>query len=429
MDAKSLSKGMKSSGLKRLRWYCQMCEKQCSDENSFKSHCRSEKHIRNMAAFRDNAEEYMDHFSDEFQASYIEILRRRSINAYIDANSVYQELIANKSHIHMNATKWDTLSSFVQYLGKHHIAEVERDEKAEKWLIKYIDKTKRYHSDSSKQQHERHIIDNSTREQYIEKQLNAMKQKQQEHPDGSDTSQATELNKSAQQQIKLSLSSVPSTSTSSNISTDKLSLSSSSHKRPASDVFTISSNGKRHHTDSSNVDASTVSKNKKSSLSTLNALMNENESQKQKHHHQASSATHHADTHQSNVKSEASLPWIHTGLIVKVMNQSLEERKYYKQKGEIIDVDEYTATIEMNATCDNDIIQVDERELETVIPSIGKNVMIVHGIYSGRRGELLDVNYDKYVCSVRIVDDAEDSRNRGLRVDSLEFEDICKVKT
>ena len=83
----------------------------------------------------------------------------------------------------------------------------------------------------------------------------------------------------------------------------------------------------------------------------------------------------------------------------------------------------------MNATCDNDIIQVDERELEGVMPNIGKDVMIVHGRYRGRRGELLDVNYDKYVCSVRIVDDAEDSRNRGLRVDLLEFEDICKVKT
>jgi hypothetical protein len=81
----------------------------------------------------------------------------------------------------------------------------------------------------------------------------------------------------------------------------------------------------------------------------------------------------------------------------------------------------------MNATCDNDIIQVDERELEGVMPNIGKDVMIVHGRYRGRRGELLDVNYDKYVCSVRIVD-GEESGSSSLLVDSLEYEDTCKAK-
>lgn len=35
-SAKHLANKMKSKGLQRLRWYCQVCEKQCRDENGFK---------------------------------------------------------------------------------------------------------------------------------------------------------------------------------------------------------------------------------------------------------------------------------------------------------------------------------------------------------------------------------------------------------
>jgi len=37
---KWLANKMKSKGLQKLRWYCQMCEKQCRDENGFKCHVR-----------------------------------------------------------------------------------------------------------------------------------------------------------------------------------------------------------------------------------------------------------------------------------------------------------------------------------------------------------------------------------------------------
>jgi DNA/RNA-binding protein KIN17 len=33
---KAIAKRLKAKGLQRLRWYCQMCEKQCRDENGFK---------------------------------------------------------------------------------------------------------------------------------------------------------------------------------------------------------------------------------------------------------------------------------------------------------------------------------------------------------------------------------------------------------
>uniref|UniRef100_A0A453DZZ0 KIN17 C2H2-type zinc finger domain-containing protein n=3 Tax=Aegilops tauschii TaxID=37682 RepID=A0A453DZZ0_AEGTS len=48
-DLKTMANRMKARGLQKLRWYCQMCEKQCRDENGFKCHCSSESHQRQMA--------------------------------------------------------------------------------------------------------------------------------------------------------------------------------------------------------------------------------------------------------------------------------------------------------------------------------------------------------------------------------------------
>jgi len=39
---KALGNKIKSKGLQRLKWYCQVCAKQCRDDNGFKCHTMSE---------------------------------------------------------------------------------------------------------------------------------------------------------------------------------------------------------------------------------------------------------------------------------------------------------------------------------------------------------------------------------------------------
>ena len=56
---KALANKMKSKGLQRLRWYCQMCSKQCRDENGFKCHMTSEGHLRQMRLFADNPNKFL----------------------------------------------------------------------------------------------------------------------------------------------------------------------------------------------------------------------------------------------------------------------------------------------------------------------------------------------------------------------------------
>lgn len=53
------------------------------------------------------------------------------------ANRVYQEYISDKHHLHMNATRWVTLTEFVKHLGRTGVARVDETEKG--WFIAWID--------------------------------------------------------------------------------------------------------------------------------------------------------------------------------------------------------------------------------------------------------------------------------------------------
>lgn len=54
----------------------------------------------------------------------------------IAAKVVYNEFIADKNHIHMNSTRWLTLTEFVKYLGREGKCKVEETEKG--WFITLI---------------------------------------------------------------------------------------------------------------------------------------------------------------------------------------------------------------------------------------------------------------------------------------------------
>lgn len=112
MTAKAISKRIKEKGLGRLRWYCQMCEKQCRDENGFKCHTNSSGHQRQLELFSEIPSEYVTKFSLIFRREFLSILCQRYGTNLISANTVYQEYIKDKEHIHMNATRWTTLTVF-----------------------------------------------------------------------------------------------------------------------------------------------------------------------------------------------------------------------------------------------------------------------------------------------------------------------------
>ena len=91
-----------------------------------------------MRVFAENPNSVLDEFSREFERGYLETLNSLHGTKRVKANTVYQEYIADKHHIHMNATIWTALTGFCMYLGKESKAIVDETEKG--WFIQYIDR-------------------------------------------------------------------------------------------------------------------------------------------------------------------------------------------------------------------------------------------------------------------------------------------------
>ncbi|GAA5863042.1 hypothetical protein JCM8547_002780 [Rhodosporidiobolus lusitaniae] len=140
-SAKALGNKMKSKGLQKLRWYCQVCEKQCRDENGFKCHAMSESHLRQMLLVGESAGKHIADYTSRFQAEFVALLSRRWGTKRVRVNQVYQEYITDKNHLHMNATRFLSLTEFCKHLGRTGVAHVDENEKG--WWISWIDNSPR----------------------------------------------------------------------------------------------------------------------------------------------------------------------------------------------------------------------------------------------------------------------------------------------
>lgn len=155
-----------------------MCEKQCRDENGFKCHTMSEGHLRQMRVFAENPNAVLDDFSKEFERGYLQTLSHLHGTKRILANRVYQEYIADKHHIHMNATIWTTLTGFCKYLGKEGKAIVDETEKG--WFIQYVERDpKILERQAQNEQRKQLEMDEEERNQkIIEEQIRKAEEKQ-----------------------------------------------------------------------------------------------------------------------------------------------------------------------------------------------------------------------------------------------------------
>ncbi|MCJ1306975.1 hypothetical protein MMC25_000619 [Agyrium rufum] len=128
-STKYLNNKLKSKGLQRLRWYCQVCERQMRDENGFKCHTQSESHVRQMLVVGEDSKRFINDYSNQFQRDFLQLLRTAHGEKKININHFYQEYIANKEHVHMNATRWPSLTEFAKWLGREGTCRVEGGDK------------------------------------------------------------------------------------------------------------------------------------------------------------------------------------------------------------------------------------------------------------------------------------------------------------
>uniref|UniRef100_A0A914KFP4 DNA/RNA-binding protein Kin17 WH-like domain-containing protein n=1 Tax=Meloidogyne incognita TaxID=6306 RepID=A0A914KFP4_MELIC len=173
---KEIANRHKSKGLQKLKWFCQMCQKQCRDQNGFKCHLMSEAHQRQMLLFAENQNSYLRQFSHEFEANFLHILRHSFGGKRVKANDVYQEYIKDKGHIHMNSTVWHTLTGFVVYLGKSGKCKIEENEKG--WFITYINQEEELKKQKSQQRAKQEKDDEERMNDHLQRQIDRARQLQ-----------------------------------------------------------------------------------------------------------------------------------------------------------------------------------------------------------------------------------------------------------
>ena len=126
--AKYQSKKLKASGLQKLKYYCQLCQKQCRDANGFKNHLNSPSHTGRISNLESSGEarSLVDEYSTQFKSDFMRLLKINHGTKKVNANKFYQEYILNdKHHVHMNSTRWGSLTAFIKYLGQNGLVKVE----------------------------------------------------------------------------------------------------------------------------------------------------------------------------------------------------------------------------------------------------------------------------------------------------------------
>ncbi|XP_066448192.1 DNA/RNA-binding protein KIN17 isoform X2 [Eleutherodactylus coqui] len=383
LTPKAIANRIKSKGLQKLRWYCQMCQKQCRDENGFKCHCMSESHQRQLLLASENPQQFMDYFSEEFRNEFLELLRRRFGTKRVHNNIVYNEYISHREHVHMNATQWETLTDFTKWLGREGVCKV--DETPKGWYIQYIDRDpetiKRQQELEKKKKQD--LDDEERTAKFIEEQVKRGKnEKEEETPLYTEFSRENEEAK-----VVFSLGKGASTSGPSS-SKPSSSVASNVLKSAA-----VSGTVKRKDPTPSQV-------KEKKKKSALDEIMEMEEKKK---------------------KTERTEHWLQQDIVVKIVTKKLGE-KYYKKKAVVKEViDRYTAVVKLVDSGDK--LKLDQTHLETVIPAPGKQVLILNGGYKGNVGVLESIKEKSFSATI-IIDSGP---LKGRKVDSLPYEDFSKV--
>ncbi|KAK4687877.1 DNA/RNA-binding protein KIN17, partial [Tremellales sp. Uapishka_1] len=130
------------------------------------AHTKSEPHLRKMMLLGPKAGGTIAEFSRQFQYEFVTLLRTRHNTQRVRANAVYNEFIQDKHHVHMNATRWVTLSGFIQTLGKAGTVRVDEDEKG-LWIT-WVDNTpKTLAKQAALQKRDRAEMDGEERERRL----------------------------------------------------------------------------------------------------------------------------------------------------------------------------------------------------------------------------------------------------------------------
>lgn len=186
------------------------------DENGFKCHTQSESHVRQMLLVGEDPKKYIQGYSNDFLRDFIQLLKTSHGEKQVNINHFYQEYIANKEHVHMNATKWTSLTEFAKHLGREGICRVEEGEKG--IFISWIDNSpealrrqdairKRERQDRGDEEREKRLIEQQIKRAQRDKEAAGAT----ETTEVADVEAARELQRAEGEKIKLNFASKAAT--------------------------------------------------------------------------------------------------------------------------------------------------------------------------------------------------------------------------
>ena len=388
-----------------------------------------------------SAHAFVEEKSNEFQKEFLALLRRAHPNQRVFANEVYQEYIADKLHIHMNATKWVTLTEFVEHLGRLGVVKAEPSERgyyirlvvddAFKGLqVRFVGAlegvgphvqpscphrvththtlTLTYHQASAAR---------AEREEAHEARRHRLLMEQVQRATAAAEAQGTDPTLPTGSALVRTEDDQP-------IRVGGLVASTLGIKRRRADTL-----GGAFHDDDDDDDDKDRKKSHShatttTTTSTYAALAVSEEAAKAAKAHVTrpdrpsdppGSSSEPTVKSKSKSKSEVPKTWLVEGIWVKITSRGLRGTEFYHAKGVVVGTKGRVGEVSVGS--DGDVVAVDERELETVIPKEGGSVIIVGGMYRGKRGVLRRIKTEKYVGEVEV---------EGVGVVTLDYEEFSK---
>lgn len=343
----------------------------------------------------------------------------------------------DKNHVHMNSTKWASLSDFVQYLGKKGICVVEETERG--WYVTYIERDPAL---LARQEALKKKAEADQREEQLAAErrevLRMEAAKALDRAGGVMERVASEIGSREEsgdkKMIEMKLSSTMSTA------------SQPKKKRKGNTGAKLSLVEEDGDDESDHVDIKEKKFDEKSTVQDHDRYSNQrvmkagntsptNSTRQQEPPTKASPNDTEKRDHKYNKKQKADDSiddekkkdyWLYRDIIVRIINKKLSSGQYYKRKAIVEKViDKYEARVEVlessrKANDGGDILRLDQDDLETVIPKkVGEKVRILAGKHRGKKAKVLRLTKEDYRAELRLTDDD--------RVVMLDYEDFSML--
>lgn len=406
-----------------------MCKKQCRDANGFKCHMESESHLRQAELAASNPTKYIGEYSKEFEQRFLKLLQRRFGTRRVRANNVYQEYIADKGHLHMNATVWATLTDFVKYLGRQGFCEIDQDEQGI-WYIQWIQRDRELLARQAAMDRKRKMeADDETR--HNERMARLAAEAMAERGDVVEEVAPTALDWSQVDRVKIALPGKKAAPPS----------AAPAPRRDAEDGPDGEERGRasgdapRRKRAREEGDGGSGRPSKKAARGVPTSAANvalegllseiETEQQRKERRKREEEEAERAGGEKEKEKGrerEKEEGWLARGIVVKVRNKKLAKGRYDGRKGTVTELETPTvAHVEIHDG--GDLLRLPQRQLETVIPKPGRVALLLRGPYRGLVATVETLEVDRFCASLRLAEGAD----AGNLLEGVSYEDFSKL--